>query len=539
MSTNDTNTDPHHTQDSESASEMKNKDVLSKIPQRPFSLRTTTTLSSSSSSFPSSVSIVGLGCSSFSTFFWSPEDWQRSSTNSSRQDDTHNSQSFSQWTVDQLDREHPMVQEWIDTIAYAIQEAGITVLDTAPWYGHGTSEVVVGWALSELLISTTDDTPNIDTTNDTDTTTTTTTTRRRRTVRRDLIMINTKVGRYEADPVRQFAFSYETTIASVQRSVQRLQCQYLNVIQLHDPEFAPSLNQLLDETIPALLECRDTHGWCKALGLTGYPLHIQHQLLQATLERFPNQDQGIWSQALVYGHYNLCDTSLFQPTLGVVPKEHQQHDDENQEQTVSFATYCANQGLTVLAAAPLSMGLFTNVGPPAWHPATVSLQEACRTVAQLCRDASVNVSELALLVALAEPHIPCTIVGCKNVAQVQAAQRVAQRVASIPEPEGNSGLSSSTVNVGAGEGPNHSAVLLRRMLQRLRPVLSRAEVHVLEQLWNPHNGPFASVWRTHDHQWDGVQEAISFWSRIPNAPIPQWHAPPPRPFLSSGEQAPS
>ena len=43
--------------------------------------------------------------------------------------------------------------------------------------------------------------------------------------------------------------------------------------------FAPSMGNLLNETIPAMMECRK-RGWCKALGLTGYPLEAQHQSRQ-------------------------------------------------------------------------------------------------------------------------------------------------------------------------------------------------------------------------------------------------------------------
>jgi aryl-alcohol dehydrogenase-like predicted oxidoreductase len=97
---------------------------------------------------------------------------------------------------------------------------------------------------------------------------------------RDSLTLNTKVGRYESDQIKQFDFSYDTTLMSVQRSLTRMKCLYINVLQLHDPEFSPTLEILLEETIPAMLECRK-RGYCKALGMTGYPLEVQHQILQA------------------------------------------------------------------------------------------------------------------------------------------------------------------------------------------------------------------------------------------------------------------
>lgn len=199
-------------------------------------------------SLPASISMVGLGCSSFSSFFWTPDD----DTNDSSSSNNQLRISCNECGEESIDRANPNVQEWIETIVYAIQCAGITLLDTAPWYGHGTSEIVIGYAMDELLSKRNDDTtagydPSF--------------------CRHD-ITINTKIGRYESDPRRQFDFSYETTISSAVRSIKRMKCQYINVLQLHDPEFAPSLDIIMNETIPAMLHCQK-HGFCKGLGMTG------------------------------------------------------------------------------------------------------------------------------------------------------------------------------------------------------------------------------------------------------------------------------
>jgi aryl-alcohol dehydrogenase-like predicted oxidoreductase len=196
-----------------------------RIPKRPFgSIHKNDRL-------PQCVSIIGLGCSSFSTFFLNQDDLSA------------NTSSNNELTVDRLDHNHPLVMSWIDAIEYAITVAGITVLDTAPWYGHGTSEVVVGFALTKLF--------------------------NEGKIKREQLTINTKIGRYEADPTKQFDFSAAATINSVERSIRRLCCgSYIDVLQLHDPEFAPSMDILFRETIPAMIECQKK-GWCRALGITG------------------------------------------------------------------------------------------------------------------------------------------------------------------------------------------------------------------------------------------------------------------------------
>src|SRR5207245_1142242 len=49
------------------------------------------------------------------------------------------------------------------------------------------------------------------------------------------------------------------------------------------------------------------------------------------------------------------------------------------------------RGVGVLNASPLSLGLLTNQGPPAWHPADTELRAACRAAAELCRDREADI----------------------------------------------------------------------------------------------------------------------------------------------------
>lgn len=101
-----------------------------------------------------------------------------------------------------------------------IGTGGINYIDTAPWYGQGKSELVLGRALQS--------------------------------VPRSSYFIATKVGRYELEPAGMFDFSYERTIRSVDESLGKLGLSYVDVIQAHDVEFAPSLDVVLNETLPAL-----------------------------------------------------------------------------------------------------------------------------------------------------------------------------------------------------------------------------------------------------------------------------------------------
>jgi L-galactose dehydrogenase len=417
------------------------------------------------------VSVVGLGCSSFSTFFWTEKELQEDASTFTSSGSVTASVSG---TTGSLHKNHPRVQEWIQTILYAVNDAGITLLDTAPWYGHGSSEMVVGWALEELF--------RLGNNNNDDTDTPTPTSTSNKCITRDNLIINTKIGRYEADVNRQFDFSKAATLASVQRSLDRLQCGYITVLQLHDPEFAPSLNQILTETIPAMMECRDK-GWCRALGLTGYSLPVQYQIFQRSLELYGT---GVWDQSLTYGHFNLHDTSLLTVPVSA--------------ENASYAEFCEKSKLLLLAAAPLSMGILTGTNaPPAWHPASEQLQQACRKATDICTAHGVEISTLALCVALCDPRIPCTILGMKNVAEVQAAAAVAQRVQAVDE---------------------ESSLTPDEMLQQ---ILTPSEQAAWDILRDPVHGPFATVWLNGSFQWDGLKGVREFWKQVDDSThVEEW-----------------
>ena len=178
-----------------------------------------------------------------------------------------------------------------------------------------------------------------------------------------------------------------------------MNCDYIDVLQLHDPEFAPSMDVLMEETIPALLECKK-RGWAKAIGLTGYPLEVQHEILVKCSEHF--KDELIFGQSLVYCHNNLHDMSLFRDRC-FTPSSNESDGDETQQllstNKLTFAKYCELNKINLMCAAPLSMGLLTDSRPPSWHPAPPLLQKACAEATASCRSKGINISSLAILVS--------------------------------------------------------------------------------------------------------------------------------------------
>ena len=127
--------------------------------------------------------------------------------------------------------------------------SGVNYVDTAPFYGEGKSEEVLGQALKR--------------------------------VPRHTYYIGTKVGRYMADWKNAFDFSEETILAEFEKSLQRLQLSYVDIIQIHDFEFCQDPERIAKETLP-VLEKIVKSGKARYIGITGYPLEEFHKVLDVT-----------------------------------------------------------------------------------------------------------------------------------------------------------------------------------------------------------------------------------------------------------------
>ena len=400
--------------------------------------------SSSSSRLPNDVPIIGLGCSSFSNFF-------------SHDDDVieENDCRVKEEVIElPLNPKNNMIREWINTVREAIR-CGINLLDTAPWYGHGISECLIGLALTyeENCDRVHDDGSNLMKLVDIE-------------FERDDIIINTKVGRYDADPNFMFDFSAKRTRSSVLQSIERMKCRYINVIQLHDPEFSPSIEILLDYTIPELCSLRD-EGMVKAIGITGYPLEIQHEIL---VRNFRKSNRFDFDQALTYCHFNFHDQSLFSS------KKFSDGKDD-----LSFFDFCAKNGICVMAAAPLSMGLFTEKGPPKWHPASIKLKESCNKAVNICHNLQLDISNISLLFALSRVEVPCTLIGLRNRAELSRALNIAHRYSDYNNKGSINDVTSST--------ERRAFYLLEKCFSELSPV---------------------------EREWDGKLIAHRFWEDLGN-----------------------
>lgn len=241
------------------------------------------------------------------------------------------SSSFVDLTTMNIIPRTPNEEEAIETIREALAR-GINYIDTAYWYGQGTSEKILGKALKD--------------------------------VPRKAFYIGTKVGRYELDEKERFDFSAKKTRESVLRSLEYLGLDYVDIIQIHDVEFAPNIEVLLQETLPTLEELVK-EGKAKYIGITGYPLDI--------LKKYSEAFRGRIDVVLTYSRYNLIDDSLLE-----------------------YMDFFQKENIGVICGSGHAMGLLTNDGPPSWHPASKETKEICRSASELCKANDIELARLAM-----------------------------------------------------------------------------------------------------------------------------------------------
>ena len=205
-----------------------------------------------------------------------------------------------------------------------------------------------------------------------------------RGVDRSGYFLATKVGRYGA-AMKDFDFSAERVTRSVDESLGRLGVDHVDLIQCHDVEFG-DLQQVIDETLPALEKVVAT-GKARFVGITGLPLKVFPRIIDAA--------GGCVDTVLSYCHYTLNDDSFG----GMLP-------------------YLDQKGVGIINAAPLSMGLLSEVGPREWHPASAAIKAACAKAALACRERGTDIARLALQFAVAEPRIATTVIGIASEEQI-------------------------------------------------------------------------------------------------------------------------
>jgi L-galactose dehydrogenase len=200
---------------------------------------------------------------------------------------------------------------------------------------------------------------------------------------RDKVVLATKCGRYGLDA---FDFSAARVTASVDESLRRLRTDYIDLFQAHDVEFG-DVDQIIHETVPAMRKIQE-QGKVRYIGITGYPLKTLVRIAEAVPV----------DTILSYSRYNLMITDM---------------DDV-------LTPFAKKHGIGLINAAGLHMGILTQEGAPAWHPAPQEVHRAARKAADLCRERGADIAEVAIRFCLEHPYVSSTLVGMGSEAQVKA-----------------------------------------------------------------------------------------------------------------------
>ncbi|BFF89925.1 L-galactose dehydrogenase [Drosophila madeirensis] len=238
-------------------------------------------------------------------------------------------------------------EEGIKTVVEAIK-SGINYIDTAPFYGN--SEELLGQALKGIP--------------------------------REAYYIATKVARYELDPKKMFNYTAAKAKESVKRSLDLLGLEKVDVLQVHDVDATPSLDMVLDETIPVLEEYVKA-GKARFIGVTGYDVDV--------LKECAERGKGRIQVVLNYARYTLVDNTLLR------------HMKAFKELHVG-----------VICASAHSLGLLTNAGPPSMHPGSPELLALGRRAAEICKQRDVELGKLAMYYTMQLDGAATFLVGIPN-----------------------------------------------------------------------------------------------------------------------------
>ncbi len=241
-------------------------------------------------------------------------------------------------------------QEAIEAV-YTAVDGGLNFIDVSPYYGHYKAETVLGKALK-----------NID---------------------RSRYYLSTKVGRYGENGVNTWDYSAKRAKESIYESMERLNIDYIDLINVHDVEFCSDLSIIANETLPALHELK-AEGVVKHVGITD----LQPENLKWVIEHTP---KGTVESVLCFCHYCL-----------------------NDEMLLDYLDFFEKNEIGVINASPLSMGLLSQRGAPAWHPAPEALKQRCAEAAKLCAERGVEIEKLAMQYSVSNPRIATTLFSSAN-----------------------------------------------------------------------------------------------------------------------------
>ncbi len=251
----------------------------------------------------------------------------------------------------------------------AAWDAGIRYFDTAPLYGHGTSERRLGRALRDRP--------------------------------RDEFVLSTKVGRVLVpagaerpasvfadlgDLEPEFDFSHDGIMRSLEQSLQRLDTGRIDIALVHDPD--DHERDALEHAFPTLLRLRD-QGVVTAIGCG------MNQT--AMLERFVARVD--LDCVLLAGRYSLLDRS-----------------------GTELLDQCAARDVGVILGGVFNTGVLIDPdGQPTYDyaPAPEAVVERARRFRAVCAERGITLGAAALQFGMRHPAVTTVLVGARSAAEAR------------------------------------------------------------------------------------------------------------------------
>lgn len=261
------------------------------------------------------------------------------------------------------------------TVAHALA-AGITYVDTAPQYGLGRSEHIMGEVVREA---------------------------------NPRPVISTKVGRLLrptapaqqdkgnwVDPLpfnQHYDYSYDAVMRSFEDSLQRLGLDRVDIVYVHDIGTAthgvegnkPLWKQLETGGYKALRELRDG-GVIKAIGLGVNEWEV---LMDAFV-------LGDWDVFLLAGRYTLLEQTSLDP----------------------FMTTCVKRGASVVVGGPFNSGILVGGETFNYAKAPEAVVKRVKAIEAVCRDFGVPLPAAALQFPLTHPAVCNVLPGPRSPAEL-------------------------------------------------------------------------------------------------------------------------
>jgi D-threo-aldose 1-dehydrogenase len=230
----------------------------------------------------------------------------------------------------------------------AVLESQINFLDTAASYGDGESERRIGEVLGQMGGLPED------------------------------FVLATKADR----DLQSGDFSGEQMRRSVERSLELLGMERLQLVYLHDPEHESFEHMMAPGGPVEVLMDLKSEGIIEHLGVAGGPIGLEIRFVET----------GLFEAVITHNRYTLVDRSA-EPLLDVA----------------------AERGVAALNAAPYGSGILAK-GPDAYaryayQEAPKEMVERVRAMQGACREFDVPLAAAALQFSLKDPRIASTIIG--------------------------------------------------------------------------------------------------------------------------------